>query len=821
MLAGAPQKATPWPPTEPVIARPTESTSSSPPSVTLKERGDNTGDGSWDVAFSFKIDRAVKRVVVAGDFNAWNRDALAMSKGADGIWRATTTLKPGAWQYKFVIDGDTWLQDPRNPEGTNDNNGGLNSVLKLGALANLSKSAAKAGDGVIGAIGLAHESEKPLYLQHESPSPPESGGRWLVRFRTLAGDVDAVDVLARGTDVAPMSRVAASELFQFWEAELPPLNEGTPYTFRVRDGATVARHHTTYSLATTGSPLRTPEWAKNAIWYQIMPDRFRSGSSDNDPRQVLPWTSDWYAPTAWEKESGKEFYGYVFDRRYGGDIQGVREKLGYMKELGVNAIYLTPVFESPSLHRYDATSYIHVAEMLGVTGDYAKAEAKEDLLDPKTWSWTGSDKLFLEFLKEAKQQGFRVIIDGVFNHVGTLYPAFKDAQKNGKKSRFADWFSVKSWEPFEYEGWAGFGAMPVFKKDEKHGIASASVRKHLFDITRRWMDPNGDGDPSDGIDGWRLDVPNEVPMPFWREWRTLVKSINPDAYIVGEIWQRADDWLDGKSFDAVMNYPFAEGAIAWVGNRAKKITVSELDRRLAELRLAYPSEATYVLQNLLDSHDTDRVASMMMNPDRDYNRDNRPQDGAKNYIAAKPDGLAYRKVRLLALLQMTYVGAPMIWYGDEVGMWGSSDPTNRKPMLWNDLGPYVRGEDNRPMDEQFAWYRSVIALRNALPPLRTGSFRTLLADDANDVWVFERRLGDSTVIVALNASDGDATVTLPGLNPPAAGLNPQADWREVFFSVATPAFVSGGHTPSADFPRVTVPALGGRVWERATPERAK
>ncbi|MFO0826852.1 MAG: alpha amylase N-terminal ig-like domain-containing protein [Phycisphaerales bacterium] len=796
LVALAPPNGDAWPPTEPAIERPTETASNAPPSVELRERG----DGTWDVSFSLSLARDARRVVVAGDFNGWNRDALEMRRGADGVWRATTTLKPGAWQYKFVVDGNTWLQDPRNPLGTDDNNGGQNSVLKLGALANLSKSLAKRGDGAIDAVGLGHEPDKAMFTQRESD------GRWILRFRTLANDVDGVDVLVRGEQPVPMDPIARTELFQYWEATLPPIAERTPYTFRLRDGATVVRHHTLYKLESKGSPLRTPQWAKDAIWYQIMPDRFRSGSAANDPKDVRAWTGDWYAPSDAEKASGKEFYGYVFDRLYGGDLQGVREKLGYLKDLGVNAIYFTPIFQSPSLHRYDATNYVHVEEYLGVVGDYAKAEASEDLLDPKTWTFTGSDKVFLDFLKVAKSMGFRVIVDGVFNHVGTAHPAFVDVRKNGKKSRFADWFAVKKWEPFEYEGWAGFGGMPVFRKDDKHGIASPTAREHIFNVTRRWMDPNGDGDPSDGVDGWRLDVPNEIPMPFWHEWRTLVKSINPDAYICGEIWRRADDWLDGTSMDAVMNYPFAEGAIAWIGNRAKKITPTELDRRLSELRLAYPSEATYVLQNLVDSHDTDRVASMMMNPDRDYNRDNRPQDGARDYVASKPDALAYRKVRLLALLQMTYVGAPMVWYGDEAGMWGSSDPTNRKPMLWKDLEPYARSEENHAMDEQLAWYRAVIALRNALPALRTGSFRTLVADDAKDVWAFERELGGQRVVVALNASERDATIALPKLGERGA-------WREVFASDANPPFIRDGRDVAADFPKTTIPALGGRVWE--------
>ena len=181
--------------------------------------------------------------------------------------------------------------------------------------------------------------------------------------------------------------------------------------------------------------------------------------------------------------------------------------------------------------------------------------------DPSTWTWTPSDKVFLDFLKTCKSRGLRVIIDAVFNHVGVRHPAFLDVQEKRQASQFVDWFKIKSWEPFEYAGWAGFGELPVFAKTDK-GFRSKAVHEHIMAVTRRWMDPDGDGDPSDGIDGWRLDVPMELAPEFWAEWRALVKSINPDAYISGEIWDRADQWLTGAHFDAVMNYRFAEPVIA-------------------------------------------------------------------------------------------------------------------------------------------------------------------------------------------------------------------------------------------------------------------
>ena len=531
----------------------------------------------------------------------------------------------------------------------------------------------------------------------------------------------------------------------------------------------------------------TPEWTKHAIWYQIMVDRFRNGDSHNDPARTMPWTHSWYRASPWEGRDGQSFYEwYVFDRMCGGDLRGLGEKLDHLSRLGVNALYLNPILQAESCHKYNATSYLHVDDRYGIAGGYEQAEKMEDLLDPATWTWTDSDRLFLDFLKEAKARGFRVIIDGVFNHVGTAHPAFRDVLVNGRESRFADWFDVRNWDPFEYEGWAGFGGLPAFKKSDD-GIECQAVKDHIFAITRRWMDPDGDGDPSDGIDGWRLDVPNEIALPFWVEWCAEVRSINPEAYISGEIWDRAEEWLDGTSFDAVMNYEFAKGLFDWIGAKNEKITASQADEKLAALRNAYPTEITYSLQNLIDSHDTDRAVSKIHNPDRPYDTGNREQDDPQ-YDGGRPPEIAYRRLRLLVLFQMTYVGAPMVYYGDEVGMWGSDDPNNRKPMVWDDLQPNDDPE-NRSMPDVLEWYTRMIGLRRDHEVLRTGSFETVFTDDQRDVWLYRRADGDDEMLVAINASDDDAVLELP-----------KGEWNSIY----TESNADGAH----------VAALSGRVWKK-------
>jgi glycosidase len=793
LLTDPVQDADVFPPPMTVVERATGHTHARlPPGASAEP----TAGGPWRVRLRFTAQPGVQRVNLAGDFNGWNRDRHPMRPGSDGVWEVEVPMDDGVRLYKFVLDGARWIPDPANAERVPDGQGGFNSVLRLGAEAAADPTGAQGDDGRIDGSMFRHDPDRLGDRQRE-------GDVWRLRCRTLAGDVRSVAFVARDGRRVAMDRAGRVGPFDLWEATIPADDGQIDYTFVIQDASMTARDPSVYSLDTSAAPgFTTPEWARNAIWYQVMVDRFRNGSTANDHAHTRDWRQEWYSPSPWEGHDGQTFYDhFVFRRQCGGDLEGLRQKLPWLKELGVNALYLLPVFQADSNHKYNATNYLHVDERFGAGHDYRAAEASEDLLDPSTWTFNASDRAFLDFLKEAKRMGFRVIIDGVFNHVGTRHPAFRDVQEKGQASRYADWFAVKSWEPFDYEGWFGFGELPVFRKSDQTGIASETARRHIFEVTRRWMDPDGDGDPSDGIDGWRLDVANEIPLPFWHEWCAFVRRINPQAYITGEIWHRADPWLDGRSFDAVMNYEFAKAAVAWVLDRKNRLKPSQVDQRLQELRLAYPSACTYVMQNLLDSHDTDRVASMARNPDREYNQLNREQE-VLTYDASRPDPEHYRRVRLLALLQMTYVGAPMIWQGTEVGMWGSGDPNNRKPMLWKDLEPYQEPHENHVMEEQLAFYRKATALRHAHPALRTGSFRTVLTDDAQDVWVFMREGHGEQVLVALNAGPQPAIVNLPE----SVGTG----WKPEFGK-------TGESVADAAFPRVEIPMEAGRVWVRTTP----
>lgn len=280
------------------------------------------------------------------------------------------------------------------------------------------------------------------------------------------------------------------------------------------------------------------------------------------------------------------------------------------------------------------------------------------------------------------------------------------------------------------------------------------------------MDPNGDGDPSDGVDGWRLDVAEEVGSNFWKEWHELVRSLNPEAITVAEIWtENAKEYISGDLFSSVMNYRFAYAAKDLLID--DKITTDEFVSRLEQIERDYPEGAGHVLQNLMDSHDTARLASYTVNQGIDYEGESHPRDGFK---VRKPTEQERRLQKLVALFQFTWKGAPMIYYGTESGMWGADDPDDRKPMVWEDMEyepethhPY---DEERPEDDNnfdpllFQYYRQLAHLRNNSDILKFGEAEILHHDNDKKVVVFSRSLKNEKVFVILNRSQSEETVDL-------------------------------------------------------------
>jgi glycosidase len=548
-----------------------------------------------------------------------------------------------------------------------------------------------------------------------------------------------------------------------------------------------------------------PAWAADAVFYQLFPERFRNGDASNDPTRasletpidrvpegwaVTPWTSDWYARAGWETERGDDFYeDGVFDRRYGGDLQGVIDQLDYLAELGINTIYFNPVFYARSLHKYDGNSFHHIDPYFGPDPEGDLALMATETSDPATWHVTAADQLFFDLLGEARARGIRVVIDGVWNHTGRDFFAFDDLRRNQADSPYADWYVVNAFDDpateeneFDYEGWWGVDTLPVFADTADGTDLHPGPKAYIFDATARWMDPDGDGDPSDGIDGWRLDVTEEVPIQFWEDWNAHVRTLNPDAYTVTEIWHEAADFIAEGDFSATMNYyAFAFPVKGYLVDRA--IPATQFADLLTERREEYPEAVQYALQNLVDSHDTDRIASSIVNADAGdaaldqfgYDRDVSPR-GNDAYAVRAPSAAERDVQRLVALLQMTYVGAPMIYYGTEAGMWGADDPGDRKPMVWPDMEYDAECADplgrERTCDEVvfdqelFDFYRSAIALRREHEALRRGTFEVLMTDDDRDLVAFARTLGGEAHVVVMNRGDEAHSVRVPA---PAAG----------------------------------------------------
>jgi cyclomaltodextrinase len=540
-----------------------------------------------------------------------------------------------------------------------------------------------------------------------------------------------------------------------------------------------------------------PEWSNEAIWYQIFPDRFENGDKSNDPQindmkegwpykfptgwQISPWTSDWYTTQPWEQNPDYDFYWNIGARRYGGDLQGVINRLDYIKSLGVTAIYFNPVFESPSLHKYDATMYHHIDNNFGPNpeGD-REIWALEDPANPETWRWTAADSLFLKLVKECHSREIKIIIDGVFNHVGSSFWAFKDVIKNQQNSKYKEWFTIDKWDnpsteknEFEYKGWFGAKDLPEITED-KNGLID-EPRKHIRNIVKRWMDPNNDGNPSDGIDGWRLDVADMVEQPFWRDFRIWVKEINPNAYIVGEIWwddwdnnkmTNAAPWFDGKTFDAVMNYRFTNAVKNFVSDNKLQTTSEEFVEAINQIRTDYPKENFYGIMNLMGSHDTERFASLTVNPDNWY--DHFKRDTLTSI--RKPNFNERMKQKLMIGLQMTLPGAPMIYYGDEAGMWGGDDPDCRKPMTWAEMNfddeigsplGNLRPRDKVQFDSTlFNWYQKLIEIRKNNSELSIGELEFVSFNNAKNNLIYKRTLGESTLLVVINNSKFPQNVSL-------------------------------------------------------------
>ena len=463
----------------------------------------------------------------------------------------------------------------------------------------------------------------------------------------------------------------------------------------------------------TAASVVVPDWVKDAVFYQIFPDTFCTSKRVAKPSNLESW------------DALPSVHGYK-----GGDLLGVVERLDYLEDLGINALYFCPVFQSASNHRYHTYDYYRVDPLLG------------------------GDGALYELLERAHERGIRVVLDGVFNHASRGFFQFNDILENGAQSPYIDWFVVRdrtkplnaydvkalvagkgTWQT-NYQCWWNLPALPEFNTQHP------DVREFLWDVAAHWVEV--------GIDGWRLDVPADIDDPsFWHEFRHRVKQANPDAYLLGEIWHPAQEWLTGDRFDAVMNYVFNRACQGFFGGQKLDISVSPggfaleplrakaFARRVEEMLGMYPWEVAQVQLNLLGSHDTPRILSVL--------------------------GEDVARLKLAVLFQMTFVGAPCIYYGDEIGM--TSVPVSghegRAAMPWDEKHWNVELRDA---------VKQYVALRQQHLCLRRGAFVPLYADEGTNVYAFMRRLEAESLIVIFNNGGRPYEVRMPVNGQVADGM---------------------------------------------------
>ncbi len=429
--------------------------------------------------------------------------------------------------------------------------------------------------------------------------------------------------------------------------------------------------------------VNTPNWVKHTIFYQIFPDRFAKSNEVKKPSRLEAW------------ESPPTVHGYK-----GGDLYGVIEKLDYLQELGITALYFNPIFRSASNHRYHTYDYYKVDPLLGGN------EALTSLLD------------------QCHKRNMKVVLDGVFNHSSRGFFQFHDVLENQEHSPYRDWFHIHKFplnayieKDLGYKAWWGLAALPKFN------TANPEVREFLFSVAEFWL--------QFGIDGWRLDVPNEIDDDaFWQEFRRRCHEINPECYIVGEMWHDAERYLKGDQFDAVMNYPLTRAVFGFVGKELNheqigkcgyvsipELSALEFAGQMDTLLSKYNPAITSVQLNLLGSHDTPRALTVL-NGDEDA-------------------------LRMAYLFLFSFVGAPCLYYGDELGLSGNHDPDCRQSMPWG---------------REFTWnhnlrdfIKKLIQLRHKYAALREGSFKTLYAKD--DVYIYARQLDVESFIGILNIGE--------------------------------------------------------------------
>ena len=529
-----------------------------------------------------------------------------------------------------------------------------------------------------------------------------------------------------------------------------------------------ARNLRRFRITVFDPAFQVPRWARDAVYYYIFPDRYRNGNLANDPqlgqRRYQNHAIEVHAK--WLEKPNKPSTGDGSDAHYnndffGGDLEGIIQKLDDIKDLGANAIYMTPVFLAASNHKYDTADYLQIDPAFGTNDDFTR------------------------LTQEAAKRGIRIIPDASLNHVGAdsryfdRFGNFSDKDKGAfannriqPSSPYATWFTLdaKQTDPDkQFKGWVGVSDLPELNK------SSLSWRKFAYgsadSVTRTWL--------RRGASGWRMDVAPWVPDDFWREWRMAVKQTQPDAITIAETWFDASKYFLGDTFDSTMNYVLRNALLDFAnGNDARKLVAN-----LEHLREAYPPQAFHALMNLVSSHDQARALHVLGGP-----------------VDASLDVMqkAKQRLRLATLVQMTLPGSPTVYYGDEVGLSGGDDPYNRMPYPWADQG----GHPDLSLRQDF---KSLLQMRHQHAVLRQGTLQAPLASNAHVV-VLARQLGKEMALMAYNNSEQAQTLTL---------AMPSSLQGETLFKW----WGEGGLDLKEGQMTLTIPALSGWVWGSSPPAK--
>ncbi|WP_417624757.1 alpha-amylase family glycosyl hydrolase [Paenactinomyces guangxiensis] len=731
-------------------------------------------------------------IEAGSDWSPAESTAFLEDNDRDNIYTYTTNVPGGKHEFKVVL-GNSW-----EAAAYPSDNFVLN-VLKDTKITFYYNHDTKAvytdydpgvPDGKIQTNELLHDTWEELY---RSPFGAVKAGQAVkLRLQAKKGDLSGAKVMLRNTDngkttLVDMENAGWTELHgknvEFWEVTVRPEQKGVyGYKFIVRDGDSVKEYgedsregHTgmavdnnasTFQLTVYDPSYHTPDWMKEAVVYQIFPDRFHNGNKKNDtakskargnePVEHRKWNQLPDNPRLKDSE-GYDGDGIWSNDFFGGDIKGIQDKLDYIQSLGVNTLYLNPIAKAASNHKYDATDYKSIDPMFG------------------------SPEEFQTFVRECKKRKMNLILDGVFNHVGDdsiyfdRYGKYKtvgayeywsrvyDLINNGVKEEtakkrveqqlraegqefspygFHNWFNIENKKEngvYKYQSWWGFDSLPEIKAVPGKAVDHDSelnnqdfanyIMFHNDSVAKTWL--------KRGASGWRLDVANEVDPDFWRTFREELKQDRKkEPLILGEIWDDASKYFLGDLFDSVMNYRFRDAIIDYLKNG----NAQQAAEQLRAVQEDYPDEALHALMNLMGSHDTPRAAFVLGNGTESHER----AEHDKNY---NPE-LGIQRLKIASILQMGYSGAPTIYYGDEAGVTGSKDPDDRRTYPW--------GKENR---ELIKHYQAIGQVRNEFKHLFAyGDLHHLYARD--DVMIFARSNDKQIALVATNRGSQVKTVEL-------------------------------------------------------------